>query len=93
MVMLLDTHELRYCEEKRLMESYLWAESQFKAVPQELRRDAKTRLCIQHRSLDLPLGIQNVETLMKQMGFIRTENIEERLEFMKFWQILIDQEK
>ena len=42
-------------------------------------------MCVQHRSMELPLGLRNVETLMEKMGFIRTESMDEKLELMKFW--------
>jgi hypothetical protein len=42
--------------------------------------------------MELPLGLRNVEALMEKMGFLRTESMEEKLEQMKFWKIMVQNE-
>lgn len=43
----------------------------------------------EHRSSNVMIGMHEVEQILKYLGFMARETMEERLEFMRFWTILL----
>jgi len=90
---MLDVYDLQYCEKWKQDQDFLFKDTEFKQMPQEEQRALKERVKAVKKSEELIVRMENVELIMMGLGFLTDDkikiNMDDKLEFMRFWDCLI----